>query len=91
MDMEISEYIKDRLKKQQTWYEGKASSNKKRFMRFQTVIIILGALIPLTVVFGNKLPLVFNEWTGPFSAVISATIAILAGIDKLTQPPGKLV
>ncbi len=92
MEKEISEdfqgvdkYLEERLKKQQKWYQIKASSNKKRFMRFQTIIIILGALIPLIVVFFPILP-GMGEWTGPTSAAISAIIAVLAGIDKLTQP-----
>ncbi len=52
----VNNYLKDRLKKQQEWYQIKANSNKKRFMRFQTIIIILGALIPLIVVFFPILP-----------------------------------
>lgn len=90
----ISKYINERLKNQQKWYENRATLNKKRFMRFQTVIIILGALIPLIVVFDSyatglvkeKVPVFFNGLPGIISAVISATIAILAGIDKLAQP-----
>ncbi|MBM4056149.1 MAG: DUF4231 domain-containing protein [Planctomycetes bacterium] len=96
-DNGIYKYIKERLQDQQSWYGGKANLNKKRFMRFQTVIIILGALIPLIVVFDNyatglvnndpnKVPAFFTGLPGIISAVISATIAILAGIDKLAQP-----
>jgi hypothetical protein len=96
MNTDISEYIKDRLKHQQNWYEDKASMNKRRFMNYHTLIIILGSLIPLIVVFEgfvtwNILKATtssagFTLTSGHYSAVIAATIAILAGIDKLTQP-----
>ncbi len=81
----VEKYLEERLKKQQKWYRVKASSNKKLFMRFQTIIIILGALIPLIVVFFRMSP-ALEKWSGPTSAAISAIIAVLAGIDKLTQP-----
>ena len=87
--MDISEYIEERLEKQKDWYQGKASYNKKRFMNFQTTIIILGALIPLIVVFVGSSVLTVGAIeisSGHISAVIAAIIAILAGIDKLTQP-----
>ena len=29
---------------------------------------------------------IFKEWGGPISAVISAIIAVIAGLDKLFQP-----
>ncbi len=91
-DKGISKYVKERLQDQQEWYCEKASLNKKRFMRFQTTIIILGALIPLIVVFDNFAEGLFGKLDvldglpGLISAIIAATIAILAGIDKLTQP-----
>jgi hypothetical protein len=81
----VDNYLEERLQKQQKWYQSKATVNKKRFMRFQTIIIILGALIPLIVVF-FPMSTVMEKWTGPVSAAISAIIAVLAGIDKLTQP-----
>lgn len=93
----IDKYLEKRLQGQQLWYEQKASSSKRRFMRFQTTIIILGALIPLIIVFDNfakeiidfkdiKCLAIFHGLSGFISAIIAATIAILAGIDKLTQP-----
>ena len=96
MATEISEYIKKRLEDQQIWYMNKASKNKRRFMNFQTIIIILGALIPLIVVFDdfiilNIIPATqdspgFTITPLHFTAIMAAIIAILAGIDKLTQP-----
>ena len=82
--MEISEYIENRVKSQQNWYEKKASKNKRLFMHFQTAVIVLGAAIPVLVVC-EQLTTV-KGWSSPVSAFISAIIAILAGIDKLRQP-----
>ncbi|TDI86430.1 MAG: DUF4231 domain-containing protein [Caldithrix sp.] len=82
--MEIAQYIEERLTAQQAWYEKKASANKRVFMNNQTTVIILGALIPLIVVFEPVFKM--DGWTGPLSAVIAAFIVILTGLDKLNQP-----
>lgn len=94
-------YLEERLQKQRAWYERKATQNKKQFMRTQTTIIILSALIPLLVAFDGALSIVLDplletlfavpaaeapNWASVFSALISAVIAILASIDKLNQP-----
>ena len=54
----------------------------------QTSIIVLGALIPLLVVFESSIgPLNGEEhWAALASALISAVISIIAGLDKLNQP-----
>ena len=78
------EYLEKRVRQQQNWYEQKATLNKRRFLTYQTIIITLSAIIPSIVAFsgiGN-----FKEFVGPVSAVISTIIAIIAGLDKLTQP-----
>jgi hypothetical protein len=81
----MEEYLKERVERQRKWYEVKATSNKKTFITYQTIIIILGALIPVLVAFeGAYEPL--KEWSGPIAAVIAAIIAIIAGLDKLKQP-----
>ncbi len=82
--MKISEYIEQRIRAQQDWYELKASRNKRLFMHLQTVVIVFGAVIPLLVIFEHIT--VAKGWASPASAVIAAIIAILAGIDKLRQP-----
>lgn len=82
--MGINEYVEQRLKHQQQWYEEHASTNKRMFMRYQAVIIVLGALIPVVVVLGETYTM--TNISGPLSAAISAVISILAGIDKLQQP-----
>jgi hypothetical protein len=78
-------YIEDRVTKQRKWYEAKATENKEEFLRFQTIIIILGASIPVLVAFESVAP-TLKEWGGPIAAVISGIIAICAGLDKLKQP-----
>jgi len=82
-------YLNNRLISQREWYDKKASYHKQRFMYYQKVVIILGAIIPIVVVIGNlSVFKQFNgaEWAGLLSAIISAVIAIAAGVDKLTQP-----
>ena len=83
--MDIKEYIKTRLNEQESWYERKASSNKKQFLNYQKVIIILGSVIPLVVLIGSVVE-EFQPFSGVISAFISAAIAIIAGFDKLFQP-----
>jgi hypothetical protein len=81
----MDEYLEKRVKGQREWYERRASKNKKTFITYQTIIIILGAVIPVLVAF----EVVFKEletWGGPIAALISACIAIIAGLDKLKQP-----
>lgn len=81
----MDEYLKERVEKQRRWYETKATINKKTFLTYQTIIIILGALIPVLVAFeGVYEPL--KVWSGPIAALIAAVIAIIAGLDKLKQP-----
>ena len=81
----MDDYLEDRVKTQREWYENKANQNKKKFISYQTVIIILSALIPVLVAIENAIP-VLKEFGGPITAIISAVIAIYAGLDKLKQP-----
>ncbi|MCP4257570.1 MAG: DUF4231 domain-containing protein [Planctomycetes bacterium] len=81
----MDDYLKERVEKQREWYETKASSNKKIFLRYQTIIIILGALIPVLVAFEGVFP-ELEAWGGPIAALIAAVIAVIAGLDKLKQP-----
>lgn len=79
------EYIKERLQKQTQWYETSATKNKIKFMNFQSWIILLGAVIPVLISFETIFSSM-KDWVGPVSAIISACISILAGLDKLYQP-----
>lgn len=81
----MEEYLNERVQKQRTWYEKKANKNKKRFISYQTVIIVLGAVIPVVVVFEAIIP-GLDSYGGAITAVISAIIAIYAGLDKLKRP-----
>ena len=79
------DYFMKRYMEQITWYDKKAVSNKKVFMRYQKTVISLGALIPIIVAFGGYVPFI-KEYSGLFSAVISGVIAVVAALDKLQQP-----
>ena len=81
----MDDYIEERVKKQREWYETKANRNKKIFFAYQTIIIILGALIPVLVAFEGAVPCL-KVWGGPITALLAAVIAVIAGLDKLGQP-----
>ena len=81
----MNDYIQERVKPQREWYEKKANENKKTFLSYQTIIIILGAIIPVMVAFESVCSWL-QEYGGPVSAAISAAISIYAGLDKLRQP-----
>lgn len=83
--LRMNDYIQERVKAQREWYEKKANENKKTFLSYQTIIIILGATIPVMVAFESVFSWL-EEYGGPISAVISAAISIYAGLDKLKQP-----
>ena len=78
-------YLDERVKNQREWYEAKANENKKTFISYQTVIIVLGALIPVLVAFESVIP-TLKIYGGPITALVSAIIVIYAGLDKLKQP-----
>ena len=79
------DYFMKRYMEQINWYDKKAVSNKKVFMRYQKTVISLGALIPIIVAIGSYVPLI-KEYSGLLSAVISGVIAVVAALDKLQQP-----
>lgn len=81
----MDDYLNERVTTQRKWYEQKANENKQQFVSYQTKIIILGAIIPVLVAFESVFPCL-KEYSGPIAAVISAIIAVYAGLDKLNQP-----
>lgn len=80
----IEEYIQTRIEGQQSWYERKASFNKKHFQNIQKSIMVLGTLIPMVVVV-FQLPVLksVQYLQGLFTAGIATGIAILAVLDKI--------
>ena len=82
--MDIKKYLIDRLEDQKNWYGNKANFNKKRFMNYQMIVIILGASIPVLVVLLEVIG--WARFQGIVSAAISAIITAVAGIDKLQNP-----
>lgn len=82
--MDIKKYLIDRLEDQKNWYGNKANFNKKRFMNYQMIVIILGASIPVLVILFEVIG--WRQFQGIASATISAIITAVAGIDKLQNP-----
>lgn len=83
--LNVEEYIDERLEKQRKWYEKKANSNKKRYMFYQRVVIVIGALIPIKIAILHVIPGA-SVFSPPLSALLSATIAIVASFDQLQTP-----
>lgn len=81
----MDDYLNERVTTQREWYEKRANENKQKFVSYQTVIIILGAVIPVIVAFESVVPFL-KQFGGPITAAVSAIIAVYAGLDKLNQP-----
>ena len=80
----MNDYLDERVKKQREWYENKANENKEKFISYQTVIMVLGALIPVIIAFESVFP-ILKEYGGRITNTISAIIAIYAELDKVNQ------
>jgi len=94
------DYLHQRLLIQQRWYETQANRHKRLFMELQTGVLALSLSIPLLLIgepvlttLGNGLlhqllPQVpgLSNWATPLSALLSALIALLTGLEKLHQP-----
>lgn len=79
-------YIATRLKHEMEYYDNRADGYRNRYLRYQTWIIILGAIIPIITVIDTSFTELSNWHIGSIaSAIIAAIIAILAGVDKLQQ------
>jgi len=82
----MERYLKERSGFQRKWYEKFATRNKKKFLCYQTTIIVLGAVIPVLVTMGNIYDCINPSHIGFTTAIISATISIIAALDKLHHP-----
>jgi hypothetical protein len=49
----FDKYLKDRYEDQLKWYDDKAKKNKKYYILFQTIVIILALIAPVIVGFGE--------------------------------------
>ncbi len=82
-------YINSRLKAETKYYDDRADGYRDEYMSNQTLIIIVGAIIPIVSVLEvafDSCELVSKWHLGSIiSALLSAAIAIYAGIDKLHQ------
>ena len=77
--MDMQKYIENRLDNQIEWYGCKANAAQKSYKRYQTVEIILAALIPL---FSGYTELKFVPFIiGTFGALI----AIIEALTKLNK------
>ena len=65
----FEEYIKDRYEDQTQWYGRRSRENKRLYVWFQWVVIVLSATIPVLVVMTDE----NNKW---ITAVFSVILAI---------------
>ncbi len=79
MDINMEEYITDRLEDQIAWYDRKASKAQSKYKTFQIVEIILAASIPLLA--GYSSHTIFAIIIGSFGSVI----AVIESIVKLNK------
>lgn len=80
MDFNIEQYIKDRVDEQIKWYDKKSIVCKRMYKIFQTIEIIIAALIPLLSGFVN------NNATIAFTVgALGSVIAIIEAVTKLNN------
>ena len=77
--MEKKDYVETRLADQINWYDKKSVWNKKLYYWFQSLVIILAALIPLL----SGLTEDFGKSIGILIGFLGAIVAILSGLLAL--------
>lgn len=81
----VDSYIENRLREQQKYFSEKSAACKRKFKTYQTIVIVLGAIIPILVLLDQS-KLIPSIWCGIATAVMSAGISIIAGLEKISQP-----
>ena len=76
---DISDYVKNRLKKRIDWYYKKAGTEKMKYHISQYVIIVASASIPII----NFVPIEIN--TQIITSILGASIVAITGIHQLTK------
>lgn len=95
----FNQYLEERLRPQLKWYEKRANFSKRQFMSLQSSVIVFSVLIPVVVVCEpllNELGKIWLQqyltrelpvsWSGLLTAILSACVTLLTGLDKLWQP-----
>lgn len=81
--MESTEYIEQRLDKQQKWYSDKSGKNKNYYHRFKISTIILAVLIPL--VSGLEELAIIDISAHLITGTLGAVVAILSSVSGLLK------
>jgi len=64
MSMDAGQYIKERLKPQIEWFEGKSKFNQSRYMLMRRIMLIASWLTPLAIFLQYRVPQSYQEnWT----------------------------
>lgn len=75
----FSDYFKNRYESQKAYYSKSSAINKKKFQRWQLVLIILSALAPVF----SSLKLHCPELFTYISIIVSSLVAILSSVMKI--------
>ncbi|RDV11032.1 DUF4231 domain-containing protein [Arthrobacter sp. RT-1] len=70
------DYISNRLRQYQAWYDGKAVKCKKLYLRMRTGSVVGGALVPALI----NVPW---EWMAPITTTISLGVVALVSLESV--------
>jgi hypothetical protein len=80
IDDKLKQYLDERLDDQISWFSKKAADQKRRFHSYQTIVIILGAIIPLVNII-NFLPIE----TQVLSSLLGGLVSIFTAFNQLNK------
>ena len=79
-EMDVNEYLTDRVGKQIDYYTAKSRSSKKYYTNLRITTIVLAASLPLIVSYADK-----SEYVKFAIALVGVVIAIIEGIQSLKK------
>lgn len=82
MPLSLDQYMKERVEDQFLWYEKKAASSKRLFLRFQAAQIVAAALIPFMVA-APGVAGAAEVWFKWGAGLLGVAIAVLGGVGTL--------
>ena len=82
----INDYLKDRLEDQRKWYAAKSAYNKSRYRRYQIIVIIASATIPVINLASGWSQEQYTEHAALLTtSLISAAVAIIIAFTQMEK------
>ena len=82
----INDYLKDRLEDQRNWYAAKSAYNKSKYRRFQIIVIIASATIPIINLASGWSQDTFTVHGALLTtSIISAAVAIIIAFTQMEK------